>query len=130
MGILDQQGRGYLRFIASHADLSPLAFYRTGENNRGRGEENEVDEGYIATAIDLSLDFILRAHADMRALFKDGLDSTSQKSQTALPNELVRHASGYIRQWQGCDLQMLIGKDASGTPLLCSRLKLKELSRT
>jgi hypothetical protein len=53
LGILDRNGLAFLGFISSHADVSPLTYYRTGENNRGVGEENDADESYIATAVDL-----------------------------------------------------------------------------
>src|SRR5260370_5652404 len=120
LGILDLMGRAFLRFISSHADVSPLAYYRTGDNNRGRGEENDADEHYIATAVDLACDFILRADADMQGLFREALAPSSQKPRTATRDERFERALDYVLQWEGGDIQELIACDDSGAPLLCS----------
>ena len=120
LGILDQSARAFLQFISSHAAVSPLAYYLTGEGNRGRGEENDGDVIYTATAIDLACDFILRADADMRALFRKVLAARSQKPKTAAPNERFERALDYVLQWEGADTYELVAGDDSGTPLLCS----------
>ena len=120
MRILDQAGRAFLGFISSHADVSPLAYYRTGENNRGRGEENDIDKHYIATAVDLACDFILRANADMEALFREALVAHAQKPQNPARNERFKSALEYILQSQEADIQELVADDYSGVPLLCS----------
>jgi hypothetical protein len=119
LGILDQKGRGFLWFISSHADVSPLAYYRTGENNRGRGEENDADVHYIATALDLACDFIFRATSDMRVLFQEALAS-SKKPQTATRDEHFARVTDSILQWEGGHIQELIPDDDSGAPILCS----------
>lgn len=61
--------RGRYRFFSSHAHSFPLAFYRTGERNRGRGEENEIEKGYIADAMDFSADMLVRATSDFQSSF-------------------------------------------------------------
>jgi hypothetical protein len=119
LGILDQTGRALYRFISSHADVSPLAYYRTGENNRGRGEENDVDEHYMATAVDLACDFILRADTDMQDLFREALAASSPKAQTAARDERFQHAFDYVLQGQGGHIQEITAGDNSA-PLLCS----------
>src|SRR6266536_533830 len=120
LGMLDQMGRAFLRFISSHADVSPLAYYRTGDSNRGRGEENDADEHYIATAVDLACDFIIRADTDMQGLFREALAARSQKPRTAARDERFERALDYVLQWEGGDIQELIAGDDSGAPLLCS----------
>lgn len=98
LGTLDQTGRAFLRFISSHADVSPLAYYRTGDKNRGGGEENDADEHYIATAIDLACDIILRANADMQALFREVLATRSSKPQAARREERIEHLMNFVRR--------------------------------
>jgi hypothetical protein len=120
LGILDQKGRGFLWFISSHADVSPLAYYRTGDNNRGRGEENDADVHYIATALDLACDFILRANSDMRGQIPEASATSSQKPQTAARDARFQHALNYVLEGQGTNIQNLIPPDDSGAPLLCS----------
>jgi hypothetical protein len=120
LGILDQMGCAFFRFISSHAEVSPLAYYRTGGNNRGRGEENDVDKGYIATAVDLACDFILRADADLQGLFRKDLAASSPKPRPAARDERFEHALEYVLQGQGGNIEELISSDDSGAPLLCS----------
>jgi hypothetical protein len=119
LGILDQTGRALCRFISSHADVSPLAYYRTGDKNRGRGEENDVDKHYIATAVDLACNFILRANSDMQDLFRDHLAASSQNPQPAPSDERFQRAFEYVLQGQGGHIEELIAGDDS-VPLLCS----------
>ena len=120
LGILDQKGRAFLWFISSHADVSPLAYYRTGDNNRGRGEENDADVHYMATALDLACDFIVRANSDMRGQIHEALATSSQKPQMAARDERFEHALDYVLQGQGTNIQELISPDDSRAPLLCS----------
>jgi len=119
MGLLDQAGRAFLAFISSHADVSPFAYFLTGENNRGRGEENDTDKHYIATAVDLACDFILRASADMETLFREAPDVGVQQP-TSKSDERAKHAIEHVLQWQGVNIEELIGGDESGAPLICS----------
>jgi hypothetical protein len=109
-----------LGFISSNADVSPLAYYRTGENNRGRGEENDHDKHYIATAVDWACDFILRADSDMQALFREALATSPQKAQTPARNERFEHAFEYVLQWQGAIVDEFANGDGPEGPLLCS----------
>lgn len=120
LGILNQSGRAFFRFISSHADVSPLAYYRTGENNRGRGEESDTDKGYTATAIDLARDFIIRAEADMQALFREALAASARELQTSARDERFEHAVSFIRSQEGGHIDELAGSDGSSVPLLCS----------
>ncbi len=118
LGILDPV-RGLLGLVSSHADLSPLAFYRTGDKNRGRGEENETDVQYIATALDLATDFIIRADADMQALFRETLAVRSQ-DRTAVGHERFENALHHVRRQQGAHIDEIAAGDDSGAALLCS----------
>jgi hypothetical protein len=120
MGVLDLAGRAFLGFISSHADISPLAYYRTGEDNRGRGEESDVDKGYMAVSLDLSCDFILRATADMEALFVEASAANSEEPPTAGRDKRMQTAAQYVLQGQGAHIETLSEGDESGVPLLCS----------
>jgi hypothetical protein len=71
MGEFEQRTRGYYRFLSSHTHSFPLAFYRMTEHNRGRGEENEVDKGHMAAAIEFASGVLTRTTTDMQAAFKD-----------------------------------------------------------
>lgn len=63
--------RGYYRFLSSQSHPFPLGFYRTGEHNRGRGEENRVDKGYIAHALEFCADTLKRSTDDFQKIFED-----------------------------------------------------------
>jgi hypothetical protein len=119
LGVLDADVRGLLTFISSHTDLSPLTFYRTGDKNRGRGEENQVDMHYTAMALDLALDFIIRADADMQALFREALAVRPQEHE-AIGGERFANAFQHIRRQQGGHIDEVAAGDDSGVPLLCS----------
>jgi hypothetical protein len=102
MGAVDQNTGVVIRLLSSHADLSPLAYYRTGDSNRGRGEENEVDKGYMALALDFANDVLLRATGDMKDLFEDPLALNSPEPVNAKPVDPVASAPLY---WGGIDRQ-------------------------
>jgi hypothetical protein len=63
--------RGYYRFLSSQSHPFPLGFYRTGEHNRGRGEDNRVDKGYIAHALEFCADTLKRSTDDFQKTFAD-----------------------------------------------------------
>ena len=120
LGVLDPQGRGLLRFCSSHADVSPLSYYRTGDKNRGRGEENEIDVHYTATAIAIAREFVQRADSDIQILFRDALTVSSVKKPSTARDERFESAFNYVRSWQGSHLDEFTKDDDPGTPLLCS----------
>lgn len=66
-----QTTRGYYRFLSSHAHSFPLAYYRMAEHNRGCGEENEVEKGYISGALEFGTEVLKRSTGDMRKAFAD-----------------------------------------------------------
>lgn len=49
----------------------PLAFYRMGEREQGRGVENPTEKGYIAWALTISGDLCQRSTQHMRTLFPE-----------------------------------------------------------
>ncbi|HTR38906.1 MAG TPA: RES family NAD+ phosphorylase [Bryobacteraceae bacterium] len=120
LGILDQTGRTFLRFVSSHADLSPLAYYRTGDENRGRGEPNPIDTTYMATAIDLACDALRRSTADVQVLLRDLVVQSSPKPSTPKRDERFESALNQVLRWEGENLEEVTGGDDSGAPLLCS----------
>lgn len=70
MGTFTEQARGYYRFLSSHAHSFPLAFYRMAEHGRGTGDENLIDKGYIATALEFATQCVKRSNTDMQDAFK------------------------------------------------------------
>jgi hypothetical protein len=71
MGRFDPATRGYYRFLSSHAHSFPLAFYRMAEHNRGRGEENRVEKGYMASTLEFCCEVVTTSTDSFRALFAD-----------------------------------------------------------
>lgn len=71
MGQAHQKTRGYYRFLSSHAHSFPLAFYRMDEHNRGRGEENEVEKGYIASTLEFCTDVLKKSTDGFQKSFAD-----------------------------------------------------------
>jgi hypothetical protein len=69
MGHFPQGMRGYYRFLSSHAHSFPIAFYRMAEHNRGRGEENKVEKGYIASTLNFCADVLRRSTDGFQKLF-------------------------------------------------------------
>ena len=73
MKIVPPPNRGYYRFLSSHAHSFPLAYYRMAEHNRGRGEGNEVEKGYIAGALEFGTELLKRSTGDIRNAFADAV---------------------------------------------------------
>lgn len=71
MGEFDPKTRGYYRFLSSHAHSFPLAYYRMAEHNRGRGEENDVEKGYIASTLEFCTDLIKVSTDALQKSFAD-----------------------------------------------------------
>jgi hypothetical protein len=71
MGRFDPATRGYYRFLSSHAHSFPLAFYRMAEHNRGRGEENDVEKGYMASTLEFCADVMATSTDAFRGSFAD-----------------------------------------------------------
>lgn len=121
MGTFDQKTRLYIQFISSHADFSPLAYYRTGHNKRGTGDQNEIDTLYMATAIDLAGDMLLRATSDVQDLFRDSLAPGPPKPASSEPVSLFQTASRQVLRWEGGLLGAFTDGDDIGGSVLCSR---------
>lgn len=71
MGQFDPKTRGYYRFLSAHTHSFPLAYYRMAEQDRGRGEENEVEKGYMASALEFCSDVLERSVDGFRKSFAD-----------------------------------------------------------
>lgn len=69
MGLNVTKFRGVYIFLSSQVHSYPLGFYRTGESDRGRGLENDVEKRYIAWALDLAKFFVRRASKEIAVLF-------------------------------------------------------------
>jgi hypothetical protein len=63
--------RGLYRFLSFHVHSLPVAFYRIGEREQGRGVESEWEKKNIAIALDFARRPLVRATQEMRALFTD-----------------------------------------------------------
>ena len=61
--------RGYYIFLSSHIHSFPLGYYRMAEHGRGNGEENDVEKGYIAGALEFCTNLLTRCTDDMRKIF-------------------------------------------------------------
>jgi hypothetical protein len=71
MGQAPPDVRGYYRFLSSHAHSLPLAYYRMAEHDRGRGEENRVEKGYIAGTLEFCTDLLKRSIDGFQKSFAD-----------------------------------------------------------
>jgi hypothetical protein len=116
MFVLDEAGRAFLGFISSHAELSPLSYSRTGDGNRGLGVENDIDKKYLAIALDLSCEFVLRAASDMRKAFQ----KLQPKRGDSVGNERLSRLAKGIARWEGGHINEFLGNDAPLDPLMCS----------
>ena len=84
MGLNVSKFRGYYVFLSSQVHSYPLGFYRTGEGDRGRGLENEVEKGYIEWALTSAKFFVRRASKEMIKLFPDADNGLSAQGRDAL----------------------------------------------
>jgi hypothetical protein len=71
MGEFDEGTRGYYRFLSSHAHSFPLGFYRMAEHNRGRGEENLVEKGYIGSTLEFCAGVVEKSNECFQKSFVD-----------------------------------------------------------
>lgn len=71
--------RGIYRFLSAHVHSLPLSFYRIGDQNRGRGLENQIEKNYICFTLEYLCEFLLRAVHEMIVLFP-GSDNTLSKT--------------------------------------------------
>jgi len=63
--------RAMYRLFSAHVHSTPLAFYRTGEKDRGRGLENEVEKAYIGIALDFVSHYVQRGSRELVTIFPD-----------------------------------------------------------
>jgi hypothetical protein len=121
MGQFDQDAIVWLRLLSAHADLSPLAYYRTGENSRGTGDENETDKFYIAEALTFASKILVRATGGVSALFRDLWARGEPTPTDSKPEDLTERVSRQVIQWEGGVLEAFrAGPDWSAAMLLCS----------
>jgi len=76
--------RGLYILWSSHIHNFPMGFFKTGENNRGRGLENPVEKDHICMAIAVCITFIryvAKAHLDF---FPEATKEISDEGQQAL----------------------------------------------
>lgn len=57
------------KLLSSHVHGLPLAFYRMGTQERGRGVHSEVEEGYTKMFLEFSIDLLTAASNEMESLF-------------------------------------------------------------
>jgi hypothetical protein len=63
--------RGMYRFLSFHVHNLPVAFYRMGEREQGRGVESDWEKNNIAMVLEFAARPIKRATREMRDLFPD-----------------------------------------------------------
>jgi hypothetical protein len=71
MGKFDPKTRGYYRFLSSHTHSFPLSFYRMAEQNRGRGEENDIEKGYIGSTLEFCAEVLETSTDEFQNSFAD-----------------------------------------------------------
>jgi len=74
---------GIYQFLAAHAHSLPLAIYRMGERDQGKGVESDIEKGQISLALEVAEERMRRATEDMKALFPDITQGTSLSSGQA-----------------------------------------------
>lgn len=63
--------RATYHFFSTHVHSGPLAFYRMGEREQGRGIENDVEKGHMVWALEAATDLSNRAIGHVLHLFPD-----------------------------------------------------------
>ena len=94
--------RGYYRFLSSHIHSYPLGFYRMADHWRGHGRENDIDKGYISSALEFCTDIIKRCTDDMQRAFSEiavfSTNSVSWKSLTHGPKKNIRKLKSIMQE--------------------------------
>jgi hypothetical protein len=63
--------RSLYKLLSSHVHGLPLSFYRMGEQERGRGVQSDVEEGYTQLCLSFAVTLLVAARDEMEGLFKD-----------------------------------------------------------
>jgi Family of unknown function (DUF5677) len=74
-GVGLQAFRWLYRLFSSQVHGLPLAFYRMGEQNRGRGVHSEAEEGYTKICITFALSLLVHTRDEMKTLFPSAKDA-------------------------------------------------------
>lgn len=61
--------RWLYKLLSSHVHGLPLAFYRMGEQERGRGVHSEVEEGYTQLCLSFAISLLVAARDEMESLY-------------------------------------------------------------
>lgn len=61
--------RWLYKLLSSHVHGLPLAFYRMGEQERGRGVHSDVEEGYTQLCLSFAIGLLVAARDEMNNLF-------------------------------------------------------------
>jgi hypothetical protein len=69
MKIVDRHTRGYLCLLRSHAHSQPAGFVRMYDQDTGRGVENEVEKGQMASAMEFCAGLLEDSTEHMRRAF-------------------------------------------------------------
>jgi hypothetical protein len=73
--------RGMYRFLAVHVHALPMSFYRMGEQDRGRGLENQVERDYICLSLEFAGHFLRRGIQDLVSLFPSAKENMTEDLQ-------------------------------------------------
>jgi hypothetical protein len=84
MGLFSPTMRGYYRYFSSHAHSFPLAYYRMGDHDRGRGVETDGEKIYIAFALQLCTELLTKSTNEFQESFS-GIASFAHGEQGELP---------------------------------------------
>ncbi len=130
MGQFHPSTRGYYRLLSSHSHSFPLAFYRMAEQDRGRGEENVAEKGYIAYALEFcagvleaSIGGLQKTFADIVAFAPGTFDWNSLKAVSPVQDGRAVENRGYTgHKWdtncspRGCQMFIDVLRGDSGNP--------------
>ena len=86
--------RAMYEFLSTQIHGFPMSFYRTGDKNRGRGVENEVERGYICWAVEFTGSLVQRATKEMIELFPGSDKKVSPLGRRAVYSDQRRTNGG------------------------------------
>jgi hypothetical protein len=76
--------RAMYEFLSTQIHALPMSFYRTGDKNRGRGLENEIERDYICWIVDFTESFVRRATKEIIELFPGADAKVSASGRRAI----------------------------------------------
>jgi len=76
--------KGWYKFLSNQTHSFPMSFSRMSEQNKGKGLKSDIEVGYSATALEISLKYLILACKDIIEIFPD----TKPKFEERLKGEI------------------------------------------